>query len=123
MEVQVFGVRRSTDTRAALRFFAERRVRTHFVDLTVRAASVGELRRFVQRFGAEALLDRDGRRFRDLGLAAARYSEERWLERLAAEPLLLRMPLVRWQQRLTIGPAAARWKAWVAEAAAGTREA
>ncbi len=53
MEVQIFGVRKSAGTRKALRFFAERRVKTHFVDLQVRAASVGELRRFAQKFGIE----------------------------------------------------------------------
>jgi arsenate reductase-like glutaredoxin family protein len=116
IEVQVFGVRKSADTRKALRFFAERRVTTHFVDLTVRAASPGELKRFVQRFGIEALLDRDGRRFADLGLRAARYSDERWLDRLAQEPLLLRMPLVRWGTKLTIGDAEQEWRGWLAEA-------
>ena len=50
MEVQIFGVRKSADTRKALRFFAERRIRTHFVDLQEWPASPGELRRFVQRF-------------------------------------------------------------------------
>jgi arsenate reductase-like glutaredoxin family protein len=113
MEVQVFGVRKSAGTRAALRFFAERRVKTHFVDLDERAASPGELRRFAQRFGALALVDRASRRFGDLGLAHARLSDERWLEKLAAEPLLLRMPLVRWQQRVTVGAAEAEWKAWM----------
>src|SRR4051812_12966138 len=33
MEVQIFGVKKSADTRKALRFFAERRVKVHFVDL------------------------------------------------------------------------------------------
>jgi len=114
MEVQVFGIRKSAATRTALRFFAERRIRVHFVDLQVRPASPGELRRFVQRFGVEALLDRDGRRFTDLGLRAARYGEERWLDRLAQEPLLLRMPLVRAGGRLTIGAAEDEWRAWIA---------
>lgn len=114
MEVQIFGIRKSAETRKALRFFAERRTRTHFVDLQVRAASPGELRRFVQRFGIEKLLDRDGRRFADLGLRAAQYSEDRWLDRLAQEPLLLRMPLVRWGQKLTVGEAEAEWRGWVA---------
>ncbi len=112
MEVQIFGVRKSADTRAALRFFAERRVKTHFVDLDERAASLAELRRFAQKFGVAALLDRDSRRFEALGLAAARLSDERWLEKLSLEPLLLRMPLVRHQQQLTIGPAAETWTAW-----------
>lgn len=114
MEVQIFGIRKSPETRRALRFFAERRIRTHFVDLLVRPASPGELRRFAQRFGVETLLDRDGRRFADLGLRAAQYGEQRWLDRLAQEPLLLRMPLVRSGQRLTVGLAEDDWKSWVA---------
>lgn len=114
MEVQIFGVKKSAETRKALRFFAERRVKTHFVDLTERAASPGELRRFTQRFGVRALVDRESRRFQDLGLAHASYSDERWLEKLVDEPLLLVMPLVRWQQKLTLGAAEETWKEWVA---------
>lgn len=114
MEVQIFGVKKSADTRKAQRFFAERRVRVHFVDLMERAASPGELRRFAQRFGVERLLDRDSRRFAELGLGPARYGEERWLEILAEEPLLLRMPLVRSGTLLSVGVAEAEWKTWVA---------
>src|SRR5205823_14587360 len=97
MDVQIFGVRKSADTRAALRFFAERRVKTHFVDLNERAASPGELRRFAQKFGVRALIDRDAKRFAELGLGTALLSEDRWLEKLTLEPLLLRVPLVRHQ--------------------------
>ena len=114
MEVQIFGVRKSADTRAALRFFAERRIKVHFVDLNERAAALGELRRFAQKFGVAALVDRDARRFGELGLGAARLTDERWLEKLSLEPLLLRMPLVRHQQQLTIGPARETWDAWYA---------
>ena len=49
MEVQIFGVKKSAETRKALRFFAERRVKTHFVDLVERPASPGELNRFIQK--------------------------------------------------------------------------
>src|ERR1051325_2864030 len=114
MEVQIFGVKKSADTRKALRFFAERRVKTHFVDLQERAASPGELRRFADKFGVEALLDRDSKRFADLGLQQAMYSPAYWLTRLADEPMLLKMPLVRSGSRLTIGPAETDWKAWLA---------
>lgn len=113
MEVQVFGTRKSAETRKALRFFAERRVRTHFVDLDERPASLGELRRFAQKFGVSALVDRGSRRFAELGLAAARLSDDGWLERLAEEPHLLQLPLVRQQQRLTVGVAEAEWRTWV----------
>jgi arsenate reductase (glutaredoxin) len=113
MDVQIFGVRKSADTRKALRFFAERRVRTHFVDLNERAASLGELNRFVQKFGLENLVDRESKRCDELGLRHARLSNERWLERLIDEPLLLRMPLVRNGGSLTVGLAEQEWKAWV----------
>ena len=112
MEVQIFGIRKNSETRKALRFFAERRVKAHFVDLEERAASPGELRRFAQKFGVAALVDRASRRFGDLGLAAARLSDERWLDTLAEEPLLLRMPLVRQQRQLTVGDAEATWREW-----------
>ena len=112
MEVQIFGIRKSPETRKALRFFAERRITTHFVDLQERPASPGELRRFAQKFGVAALVDRGSKRFADLGLGAARLSDDRWLDRLAEEPLLLRMPLVRQQHRLTVGDAEATWREW-----------
>jgi arsenate reductase-like glutaredoxin family protein len=111
--IQVFGTKKSPATRAARRFFAERRIQVHFVDLNERPASVGELRRFAQKFGVEALLDRDGKRFEELGLRAARYGEDAWLTRLADEPLLLRTPLVRNQNKLTIGEQQDTWKEWL----------
>ncbi len=116
MEVQIFGIRKNADTRKALRFFAERRVRTHFVDLAERAASRGELGRFEQKFGVAALLDPESKRYAELGLRHARMTDDRWLEKLVEEPLLLRMPLVRNGHRLTIGSAEAEWKSWVAAA-------
>ena len=114
MPVQIFGVKKSPDTRKAQRFFAERRVQTHFVDLEVRPASPGELRRFVQKFGVQALIDRGARRFADLGLQPAQLTDERWVEKLVEEPRLLKVPLVRYENRLTIGLAEEEWKQWVA---------
>lgn len=116
MEVQIFGTKKHADSRKALRFFAERRVKTHFVDLAERGASLGELKRFAQKFGVGALIDHGAKRYAELGLAQARYADERWLEQLAEEPLLLRQPLVRWRHRLTVGAAEGEWKEWVASA-------
>jgi arsenate reductase len=113
LEVQIFGIKKSADTRKALRFFSERRVKTHFVDLMERRASLGELRRFAQKFGAMSLVDKDSRRFEELGLRYAQLSDDRWLEKLTAEPLLLKIPLVRNANQLTLGADEATWKNWV----------
>jgi arsenate reductase-like glutaredoxin family protein len=115
MEVQIFGIRKSADTRKALRFFSERRIKTHFVDLNERAASLGELRRFAQKFGVGALIDSDSGRFQDLGLRHARMSDQTWLEKLVEEPMLLRVPLVRNGNQLTLGLDERTWKSWTAK--------
>jgi arsenate reductase (glutaredoxin) len=116
MPVQIFGTKKSSATRKAQRFFAERRVPVHFVDLMERAASRGELQRFAQKFGVDALIDRTSRRFLELGLGPSRYGEDRWLEILADEPLVLVQPLVRHANKLTIGgDSESDWKAWIAE--------
>jgi arsenate reductase (glutaredoxin) len=112
LSVQIFGTRKSSDTRKAQRFFAERRIQVHFVDLAERAASPGELRRFTQKFGVRALIDVEAKRYRELGLNVAALSDERWLAMLIDEPLLLRMPLVRHGTQLTVGLAEAEWRAW-----------
>ncbi|MGD8320805.1 MAG: arsenate reductase family protein [Gemmatimonadota bacterium] len=114
MDVQIFGVKNDADTRKALRFFKERRINVHFVDFKVRGPSRGELRRFAQKFGAEALIDRSSKRFRALGLQTAFYGDERWLEIAEEEPLILRMPLVRSQSRLAVGHDEDAWRAWTA---------
>ncbi len=115
MDVQIFGVKKNAETRKALRFFAERRVKTHFVDLLERAASRGELTRYAQKFGVPALVDESSKRYSELGLRTARYGDERWLEILIDEPLILKIPLVRHGNALTIGAAETTWKSWLAK--------
>ena len=111
--VQIFGFRDCPDTRKAQRFFAERRIAVHFVDLTVRPAAAGELRPFQERFGATALVDRQGRRFRELGFRASGDSPERLLQRALVEPRLLRTPLVRFGARRAVGHQPDEWQRWV----------
>jgi len=103
VEVQVFGVRKNADTRAALRFFAERRVKVHFVDLLERAASRGELSRFAQKFGGMALLDRESKRFAELGLKDRKVSDDELLALISANPILLQRPIVVNGNKAAIG--------------------
>jgi arsenate reductase-like glutaredoxin family protein len=113
VDVQVFGTHKHADVRKALRFFSERRVKVHFVDLKERAASKGELQRFAQKFGVSALIDKDSKRYAELGLGVVRYDDARWLDKLVEEPLVLRVPLVRCQHKVTVGLAEAEWAGWV----------
>jgi arsenate reductase len=114
MDVQIFGIQNDADTRKALRFFKERRVKVHFMDFKQRSPSKGELRRFFDKFGEERLVDRSSKRFQALGFGSSYYGSDRWLEIACDEPLILRMPLVRCANRLTVGLDETTWKEWVA---------
>jgi len=107
---QVFGTNDSQPTRAALRFFKERRVAVHFVDLRRKPISPGELRRFVERLGAAALADTEGRAWRDAGLAYLRMDDAELVERLLADQALLRLPLVRIGSGVAAGRDEAAWR-------------
>ena len=112
--VQVFGRKDSRPTQAALRFFRERRIPVSLVDVSVRPPAPTELRRFAQRLGPRALLDPDSRAYRDQGLAYLSMDEREVLERLLADPRLLRLPLVRAGDRFSAGAAETEWRAWLA---------
>jgi arsenate reductase-like glutaredoxin family protein len=111
--VQIFGVDKDQATRAAVRFFKERRVAIHQVDLNRKPIAPGELRRFVERLGARALLDTEGTTYRDAGLGYLRMDDAEIVERLLADPRLLRLPLVRFGNDVAAGRDEAAWKAWL----------
>jgi arsenate reductase-like glutaredoxin family protein len=117
--VQIFGTPDSQATRAALRFFKERRIDVHLVDLRRKPMTAGELRRFVERLGAAALADREAPAWRDGGLAYLRMDDAELARRLLADQRLLRLPLVRIGQGVAAGRDEAGWKALLAAAAPG----
>jgi arsenate reductase-like glutaredoxin family protein len=112
-DIHVFGTGDSAATRAATRFFRERRIVVHQSDLRKRPIAAGELQRFVQRLGARALLDVDSRAYLDQGLAHMRLSDGEIVTRLLADVRLLRLPLIRHGNEVTVGSAEATWTTWV----------
>ena len=111
--IQVFGREDSSETRAALRFFKERRIVPHVVDLRRKPMAAGELKRFVERLGGRALVDSEGKAWRDAGLGYLRLDDRELGEKLLADQRLLRLPLVRAGNRFAVGRDEAAWKAMV----------
>ena len=112
-DIQVFGREDSSATRAAQRFFRERRIVVHYLDLRKRPLAAGELRRFTERLGARAVLDETSRAYPDAGLAYLSMDDGAIVARLLADPRLLRLPLVRHGNEVTAGPAEAVWTRWL----------
>jgi len=109
--IQVFGREDSQETRAALRFFKERRLAIQFVDLRRKPIAAGELRRFAERLGAAALVDTAGRAWAEAGLGYLRMDDTELAARLLADQRLLRLPLVRVGNEFAAGRDEAGWKA------------
>ena len=112
--VQIFGIRNSQATRAAERFFKERRVTIQFVDLKIKPMAFGEIKRFIDRFKLPALVDSEGTAYVDAGLKYLRITDAELLERIGRDPKLLRLPLIRCGSQLSFGHDEAAWKAMLA---------
>ncbi|MDO4245419.1 MAG: ArsC/Spx/MgsR family protein [Deinococcus sp.] len=108
-QVQIFGTKKSSATRAAERFFKERGVKVHFVDVAAKPMSKGELTRFVQKFGVNGLLDTEGKAYERSNLAYLRTTEESVIAKMLEDPGLLRLPLVRGGKVLSVGEDRASW--------------
>lgn len=110
MDVQIFGTNKSQATKKALRFFKERGVKPQFVDLQQRELAPGELNRFVTKFGVNALVDLDGKAYKDAGLEYLRVSDEGMVQKLIDDPKLMVQPLLRSGNVLSVGWDEALWR-------------
>jgi arsenate reductase (glutaredoxin) len=103
-KIEVFGLEDSQPTRAAVRFFRERRIVVRFVDLRKKPIDPAELRQFVSQLGVAALIDAA-----DLTTNAGSL-----LALVRSDVRLLRLPLVRYGDDVTAGQDETTWRAWLA---------
>ncbi|MEE8601005.1 arsenate reductase family protein [Euzebya tangerina] len=113
-DLQLFISPKHKVARKAERFFKERGLPYHAVDVRQKAPSPGELRKWVQRFGVEAVLDKDSKTYVESGLQYFSAGEEDWIERMCRHPEVLNLPLVRCGKELSVGDDPASWKRFVA---------
>jgi arsenate reductase len=114
VNVQIFGVKNCRATRAAERFFKERRATIQMVDLKLKPMAAGEIKRFIDRFGLAALVDTESSAYVDAGLKYLKLSDAEMLSKFEREPKLLKLPLVRSCKLLSIGQDEESWKVMMA---------
>lgn len=111
MNIQIFGINKSFDTKKAERYFKERRIKYQFVDLNEKGLSKGELKSVEQAVGLSNLMDKNSKEF--VKLNAGRITTDSIKEELILNhPKLLKMPLVRNGRQATVGYCPDVWKAW-----------
>lgn len=109
MPIQIFGTKKCQNTRKAERYFKERKIPVQFVDLNVRGLSQGELNKVKQVIGLENLIDKDGKEYAKRNLKYMVHDVE---EMLLTVPLLLKTPIVRNKNAVTVGYCPDVWKSW-----------
>ena len=110
MNIQIFGARKSFDTKKAERWFKERRIKYQYIDLDSKGLSPGEYRSIRAAVGHDALVDRDSPDYRELGIdyLLPQAAEEKLLE----NPWLFLAPIVRNGRQATVGYCPDVWKTW-----------
>ena len=110
MNIQIIGVKSSSDTRKAERYFKERRIQFQLRDLNEKGLAKGELENIARVIQLEELIDREGKQFKKRNLQYMVYNIE---EELLNDPLLLKTPIVRNGKEVTVGYKPGVWKMWI----------
>ncbi len=112
MNIQIFGTKKSADTRKAERFFKERGIRFQSVDLKEKGISKGELSSVIQAVGSlEQIIDENAGD-QDLVTLLRYIAKEDRFEKVLENPMILKQPIVRNGKQATAGYQPEVWKQW-----------
>lgn len=112
MNIQIFGTKKSFDTKKAQRYFKERRIKVQFIDLCEKEMSKGELQSVIRAVGGlEALVDENAKD-QDTVALITYLAESQKFEKLLENQQVLREPIVRNGRQATVGYCPDVWKAW-----------
>ncbi len=112
MNIQIFGTKKSFDTKKAQRWFKERRIKFQFIDLREKEMSKGELRSVTQAVGGiDAVVNPDAKDEDTLALVQ-HLAESQRFDKLLENQQLLREPIVRNGKQATVGYCPDVWDGW-----------
>lgn len=110
MNIQIIGHNKCNNTKKAFRFFKERNIKYHFKDITEKPLSKGELENITRKIKAEDLIDTECKLYKSKGYEYMDYNSS---EELLENPMLLKTPIVRNGNNVTIGYETEIWKEWI----------
>lgn len=108
--IQIFGTKKCKDTAKALRYFKERSIQVHLVDLTEKGMSRGELKNITRNIPVEELIDTNSKAYEARNLKYIRHDIG---EELLTDASLFRTPVVRYGSKSSVGYTPDLWKEWL----------
>lgn len=111
MNIQIYCGKKTFDAQKAERFFKERRIPFQTLDLKKHRLGEREIRMMISAIGIEELIDRADKKVKEH--PACYYDrEELLIPAIQENPWLLRLPIVRNGNRMTIGFRPEVWEQW-----------
>ena len=112
MNIQIFGVSKSADTRKAERYFKERRIKFQSVDMKKYGMSGGEFDSVLRAVGGiDNLVDWEGKS-PDLDLLRYMASTADKEDKVYENQMLIKLPVVRNGKKATVGYCPEIWGTW-----------
>ena len=111
MNIQIYCGKKNFDAQKAERYFKERRIRFQALDLKKHKLGEREIRMMISAIGIEKLIDRDDKKVKEH--PACYYDREDLLiPAIQENPWLIRVPIVRNGNKMTIGYQPDIWAQW-----------
>lgn len=112
MNIQIFGTKKSFDTKKAQRYFKERRIKFQFIDLKEKEMSKGELQSVMRAVGGiDAVVDENAKD-QDTVALIKYLAESQKFDKLLENQQVLREPIVRNGKQATVGYQPDVWGGW-----------
>ena len=111
MNIQFFGTKKCFDTKKTERYFKERNIKYHFIDLSIKGLSKGELQSVKSAVGLNSLINTAAKDYKKLNMHQIR-GEETKEDILLKNPQLLKTPIVRNGKDATVGYVPEVWTTW-----------
>ena len=111
MNIQIYSDKKNFDVQKAERYFKERRIPVQMMNLKKHPLGEREIRLMLKAVGMENLIDREDKRVKEH--PACYYNQESLLIRAIQEsPWLLKTPVVRNGEKITVGYHPEIWDQW-----------
>lgn len=112
MNIQIFGTKKSADTRKAERFFKERRIKYQMIDMKEKGMSKGEFTSILRAVGGLDVLLDEQCKDQDTLVLVKYLTLDAQIEKVLENQQLLRLPVVRNGKAATVGYQPDVWSAW-----------
>ncbi|MCL2063283.1 MAG: ArsC family transcriptional regulator [Candidatus Cloacimonetes bacterium] len=98
--IQIFGTKKCKETQKALRFLKERRIDFHFIDLSIKGLSKGELNNVLQFYTIDEIIDSLSKEYITKNF---KYIIHDKIQTVLDYPLILKSPIIRHNKKVLLG--------------------